>query len=170
MKNPAFYRIFSGILVSIILAGCSSALKPPFQRGSSENITFIISISPGMFSSEAVLQVRVFNEEQMKISDQNAHCTVSFDAQTGVEKMQCPTGVEFHEVQPEIFEFPVPVLESRIELVSKTLRKGEEFMLQISGLSNDDCNTTSASLRGKVRTSIIKISDLAWATTLMACP
>lgn len=152
------------LLVTMLL---TAACGPSLPDGP---ITFTIPISPEIFSPEAVLRIQVWNEEQLKAQENNSLCSVSYDAQTGKETIDCPQGVPYIEVAPDIFTFPVSETSTEIQIVSQTLNLDEKYRLQISGLSRDQCNTTSASLDGTATTRTILVGELMWATTVMACP
>lgn len=148
------------------LAGCATA--PPFG-GAEENVTFLLRMDAGTFSSEASLRVRIWDAEQLEVAATTANCAVSFNQETQTEEVHCPEGIVYQKASPEEFEFPLQDLGAEIEIRSASVTVGEKYRLQISGLSSDNCNTTSASVEGKARSAQIVIEDLMWATTMMGC-
>lgn len=157
-------------LVTILMGGCSVPTTQSSPPISTDNIAFIIPIQVEAFSKDATLRVSLWNAEQLEANEKNATCTFSFDAQTGTEKVQCPEGVEYREVTPEEFTIPIHDINTSIRITSKSIRMGEKYMIQISGLSNDNCNSASASYGDTANSKTITLEDLTWMTTLMACP
>jgi len=151
----------------IFLAGCT---LPSYVGGSGENVVFALAITSGTFSQEATMRVRIWDAEQLEIAESSANCAVSYNADTQTEEVHCPEGVEYQAAAPEEFEFRVQDLGAQVEIRSASVTVGEKYRLQISGLASDDCNTTSASVEEKARSTNILIEDLMWATTMMACP
>ena len=158
------------ILLLTTILGCSLPTTLPFSSHQRGNITFIIPIQVEAFSKDEPLHVSLWNEEQITINEKNALCGVSYDAQTGIEKIQCPEGIEYREVLPEEFTISLRDIRTSITITSMSIRMGEKYMIQISGLSNDNCNSTSASFTGKANSKTITLDELTWMTTLMACP
>jgi hypothetical protein len=78
--------------------------------------------------------------------------------------------VDYQEASPEEFEFLVQDLGAEITIKSTSVRVGERYRLQISGLANDDCNTASARVDDTADSAQIILENLMWATTMMACP
>jgi hypothetical protein len=165
--NQSFVRSFLLPTALIFLAGCS--IVAPVSR-SVEFVTFNVPIDKGTFSPEASLRVRIWNAETLKVAESNANCAVSYNQETKTEEVHCTEGVNYREVSPEEFEFLVQDIGEEIEIKSATVKVGEKYRLQISGLASDDCNTASATVEEKARSAQILIDDLMWATTLMACP
>ncbi len=167
MSKRLITKLFLLLAASSFLAGCS--IVAPFSR-SVEFVTFSVPISKETFSPEAILRVRIWNAETLKVAENNANCAVSYNQETQTEEVHCPEGVNYREVSPEEFEFLVKDIGAEIEIRSATVTVGEKYRLQISGLASDDCNTASATVEGKARSAQVLIEDLMWATTLMACP
>ncbi len=165
--NQLFVRTFLLPAALIFLAGCS--IVAPFSR-SVEFVTFSVVINKDTFSPEASLRVRIWNAETLKVAESNANCAISYNQETQTEEVHCPEGVNYREVSPEEFEFLVQDIGEEIEIKSATVKEGEKYRLQISGLASDDCNTASATVEEKARSAQVLIDDLMWATTLMACP
>ena len=136
---------------------------------SEEVVTFVVPIPVEMFSQNAILRVRLWNDEQLKISKKNSACAVSYNAQTKTEEVHCPEGVEYQEVTPEEFMFSVREIKTSIEVRSTTIRVGEKYRLLISGSSNDNCNSTTAETREVANSETITMEKLSWCTTEMAC-
>jgi hypothetical protein len=167
MKRPIFFTLLINLFILSMLPGCdktSSANEPPGR------VTFTIPISAEIFSKKGDLRVRLWDADQLDIMAKTANCAVSFDLETQTEEVHCPEGVEYEQVMPEEFSFPLQEIGASIEVKSSKIRVGERYRLLISGLSNDDCNTTSATVESVAQTDSITLKDLMWATTLMACP
>jgi len=135
-----------------------------------EGATFIVPIPVEMFSQDAILRVRLWENSQLEISERNSTCAVSYNAQTKTEEVRCPEGVEYQEVTAEEFTFPVQEINASIKVSSSTVMIGEKYRLQVSGRSSDNCNSTSADVRAVANRNTITIGKLSWRTTLMACP
>lgn len=167
MGKRIIMNVFLLLAASSFLVGCS--ILAPFSR-SDEFVTFSMVINKETFSPEAILRVRIWNAETLKVAESNANCAVSYNQETQTEEVHCPEGVKYRDVSPEEFEFLVQDLGAEIEIKSATVTVGEKYRLQISGLASDDCNTASATVEEKARSAHVLIDDLMWATTLMACP
>ena len=165
-KQLSITFILIAILVSL-LSGCDTT---PLDGGPKGSVTFSVSVDTGMFSDEGTLRIRLWNADQMEIMERNAACTASYDLETQTEEIHCPDGVEYEEVTPEEFTFPIHEIGEIVELKSDKIRVGEGYKLQISGLSSDNCNTTSATVEGIAQHAHIALKDLMWMSTLMACP
>ena len=135
-----------------------------------EIVTFIVPISVGIFSQNAILRIRLWNDEQLEISEKNSSCTVSYNVQTKTEEVRYTGGAKNQEVTPEVFTFPVQEINATIEVRSNTIRVGEKYRLLISGRSNDNCNMTSADIRDVANTENVTLGKLSWRTTEMGCP
>ena len=163
-KSLSFILILA---TSTFLAGCSAI--SPFG-GPRESVTFTVRIEPEFFSPEATLHVRIWDSEQLKIAESVGNCAVTYNAETETEEVHCPEGVEYQEPFPEVYAFPVQDIGEEFDILSTTVTVDEEYRLQISGLSSDNCNTASASVQERARAAQIILEDLMWATTMMACP
>lgn len=137
---------------------------------STVSISFTVPIDAEMFSDEATLRLTLWNADQLEIMKRTADCSISYDLETQTEEIHCPEGVEYEAVTPDEFTFPVQEIDEFIEVESDNIRIGEKYRLQISGLSSDNCNTTSSIIEGIAQHAEITIEDLMWMTTLMACP
>ena len=170
-KNEMKKYIYNLSILLLIFVPVLAECDGSSPRGYPEEIvTFIIPISVGIFSQNAILRVRLWNDEQLEISEKNSACTVSYNVQTKTEEVRCPEGVKYQEVTPEEFMFPVQEINASIEVRSNTIRVGEKYRLLISGLSNDNCNSTSADVRDMANSETITMGKLPWCTTEMACP
>ncbi len=165
--NHTFVRSFILPAALIFLVGCS--IIAPFSR-SDEFVTYSVVINKETFSPEASLRVRIWNAETLKVAESNANCAVSYNQETQTEEVHCPEGINYREISPEEFEFPMQDIGTEIEIRSATVTVGEKYRLQISGLASDDCNTASASVEERAKSAHIVLENLQWATTLMACP
>ncbi len=98
-----------------------------------------------------------------------ANCVVSYNAEFQKEEIHCPEGVEYEEVTPEDIIIPVQEISKSVKLESDQIRVGERYRLLITGLSNDNCNTTSASIEDIAQQVDITFENLGWATTEIGC-
>jgi hypothetical protein len=154
-----------GFAMLCVLAG--ACVAPAAQPAA--GVTFIVPVPIETFSSEAALQVSVWNSAQLTALDRQAECVVSHDVQTGVESTHCPEGVQYQQITPEEFIFPIQAVDKSIQLTSQAVRIGEKYQIVLRGLSSDDCNSTSAAAEGTATTSTITLGELGWMTTEMAC-
>jgi len=171
MKNRL--AILAGaILVVILLGACSLPSLITEKPAESGDVTFIIHLSPDVFSPEAVVSVYLYNEEQIAASEQTSECTISHDVQTGKDTIDCPEGVVYDEnaVKPEEFQFAASQITDEIRITSSSVHKGEAYRLSIGGLGSDNCNQTGATVDGTVDSNTIEIDNLMWMSTMMACP
>ncbi len=155
-------------LISIyffILSGCFAV-----ETNSDENefVTFQIPINKAIFSEKAVLNVRLYTEEQLKILEEQDSCFISYDQQNG-EKISCPDGVEYQKIIPEEFTFFIQDIENQIEVKSVFIQTGKKYRLLVTGLYNDNCNTTSGGIIAIARSETIKLDELFWITTAIGC-
>lgn len=149
-----------------VLAECGDSRTRAYSESTT---TFIVPISVEMFSQEAILRVRLWRDEPQDMSERNSACSVSYNPQTKTEEVHCPPGVEYKAVTPEEFTVPVQDIKTTITVRSHSIRTGEKYRLQISGLSRDNCNTTMAEVRNVANAETITIEKLSWETTGKAC-
>jgi hypothetical protein len=152
------------LLFFALASACASTTAP-----SASNVTFVIPISLEAFSPSAALQVSVWNAAQLKTLDRQAECVISHDVQTGTESIHCPAGVQYQGITPEEFIFPVQAIKQSVRFTSQAVKTGEKYQIVLRGLSNDDCNSNSATAEGIARSSTITLGKLEWMTTEMAC-
>jgi len=167
MKNQLFKTFLIILIFFSLLSGCDLTSPDIDSTGS---VTFTVPVDSDMFSNEAILRLTLWNADQLEIMKRTANCSISYNLETQTEEIHCPEGVEYEEVTPEEFTFPVQEIGEIIEVESDNIRIGKKYRLLISGLSSDNCNTTSASVEGIAQHADIIIEDLMWMTTLMACP
>ena len=169
MKKENLSTLVLILILFSTLSGCG--LVPP-GIVSSEPVTFTIGIEPEMFSEEATIRFALWDADQLEVMKKTAGCVISYDAASGTEEVQCPEGVEYEETTPEEYSYPVQEIWEFIHIGSDNVKVGERYRLLISGLSNDDCNTTSANVEDVAQSAeiIIDSNDLMWMTTMMACP
>ena len=166
MKKMRVFFLFCSFVLAFLVLNCDHLLP---RACSQEVVTFIVPVSVGMFSQDAVIRVRLWDEEQLETSENTSGCTVSYNVQTKTEDVRCPQGVEYAQVMPEEFMFDVGDINSNIEITSAAVRVGEKYRLLISGKSKDNCNTTSAEVREVADSETIVIERLSWSTTAMGC-
>ena len=167
MKEQRFISFVIILILSSLPAGCDWTSSDIDSTGI---ITFTVPVAADMFSDEATLRFALWNADQLETMKRTADCSISYDLETQTEEIHCPEGVEYEAVTPAEFTFPVQEIDEFIEVESDNIRIGEKHRLMISGLSSDNCNTTSASVEGIAQHAEIVIEDLVWMTTLMACP
>lgn len=165
-------RALIPLAVILLLLSAACALPPSLlpPSGNPTEVTFEITIQPEVFSPKADISISIWNEEQMKLAEQTSDCTVSYDAETGEETTDCPSGIVPVEVNPEVFSFPASQVGEKITITSRSLRMAEKYRLQIGGLASDNCNRTGAAVEGTVKSKTIKVDHLMWMSTMMACP
>jgi hypothetical protein len=161
-------RLFRVVLGIALLFALASACAAPATQ-SAAGVTFNLPVPVEMFSSKGMLQVLVWNAGQLAALDRQGECVIAHDAQSETDTVLCPAGVQYQEVTPEKFAFPMQAINRTIRLLSQTVKIGESYRLAVRGLSSDDCNSTSAAAEGTASTSTITLSELSWATTEMAC-
>ncbi|NIS79803.1 MAG: hypothetical protein GTO14_06265 [Anaerolineales bacterium] len=167
MKRTVFFRVILYLVFISLLPSCAGRFTEIPPIGS---VTFNIPIHAEDFSESASLRIVIWDADQLKILARTAGCAISFDLESQTEEVHCPEGVEYEEVTPEEYTFPLEGIGESIEIESSVISVGERYRLRISGLSNDDCNTTSATVEGVAQTASITFEELMWGTTLMACP
>lgn len=171
----AYRRILTlaGLLLASLMIGACSVLEswaPSFLRGEAKPVTFHPTVPPGGFSPEAELRVSLWTAEQVAASEKMANCAISQDPQTGEETVQCPEGIEYQEITPETFTFPIAGLSEPLTITSQSIHKGEKYLLQATGLSQDNCNMVSTRVEGIARSETVRLELLDWLTTEMGCP
>ena len=167
MKKKRYLTFVFIIILFSLTSGCDWSAADIDSTGS---VAFTVPIDAELFSNEAILRLTLWNADQLEIMKRTANCSVSYNSETQVEEVHCPEGVEYEAVTPDEFKFPVGEIDEVIKVESDHIRIGEKYRLQISGLSSDNCNTTSASVEGIAQHAEINIEDLMWMTTMMACP
>ncbi len=155
------------LVLLVITAGCNLI---PSDTTSDTAVSFTITIDTRAFSAERPLRFAIWSAAQLEIAQRNANCSISYNAETETEKVNCPEGVIYEPVTPIEFTFELDEIADRVELTPGNIHVGESYRLQISGLSSDNCNTTSASVEYIAKSEEVIIEDLMWMTTMMACP
>ena len=163
-------QLISFVLIHILLSILPACAVQSSAIDSTGSVTFTVPIDAEMFSEEATLRFIFWNADQLEIMNRTANCAVSYNAELQEEEIHCPEGVEYQEVTPEEIIIPVQEISKSAKLESDQIRVGERYRLLITGLSNDNCNTTSASIEDIAQQVDITFEDLGWATTEMACP
>ena len=135
-----------------------------------DGVTFRIAIDKAMFSEKAVLTVRVFNKEDLALSERMNGCTMKYNAKDKQEKAFCPEGVVYQKVEPEEFTFPVSGILEDLFVATKKLKVGEPYKISIFGLSHDNCNTASVSSQGIAGSRTLILKGLSWMETMLGCP
>ena len=161
-------RSFKVMLEIVLLFTLASACAAPTTQSAS-GVTFNLPVPVEMFSSRGTLQVLVWNADQLAALDRQGECVIAHDVQSGTDTTLCPEGVQYQEITPEKFAFPIQAITHSIQLSSQTVKIGEKYRIAVRGLSSDDCNSTSAAAEGTASTSTITLGELDWTTTEMAC-
>jgi hypothetical protein len=160
-------KYFFNFLISFsILTSCSN---PAVINNSAKPVTFNAPIDKKILSNKRDLEARLYNEEQQKILDATANCTVSFDTVTKKETVNCPAGVVYKKAEPETFTFKVDEIKDSITMESKTVKVGQKYLLTMSGLSSDNCNTASARIEDTATSDHVNITNLQWMQTELGC-
>jgi len=145
--------------------GCIVGIAAPAPVG---GVTLVIFVNPGVFATDGMLSVDVWNASQLATLDENARCgTVSVSG--GATQMQCPPGVSYKEVVPERMQVPLSSLDSSFEMQPAQVAPGEKFRIRLSGPSRDRCNSSSADLVRTAEQGRNELRDLTWRTTLRGC-
>ena len=140
------------------------------NNGNKKDVTFTIKIDKSIFSAKnREIEASLYDSEQLEVSNKTNNCSVSYDAETKKETINCPPGVTYQKPNPEVFKFNLDTIGEEITINSKTVKVGENYRLALSGLSKDECNRASAGEEKKAESENIKITDLMWASTEMAC-
>jgi hypothetical protein len=165
INSRRLLRVTLGIgLLCVLTSACAVSTTQP-----AAGVTFTVPIQVEVFSPRGILQALVWNAEQMTAQDQQGECVIAHDMQSGTDTVLCPEGVQYQEITPEKFDFPLQAIDQRIQLTSQTVQIGEKYRLALRGLSSDDCNSTSATAEGMATSSTITLGNLDWLTTEMAC-
>jgi hypothetical protein len=162
----SFKPFFNLILGLVFIAGCSN---PSGTDNTAKTVTFNVQIDQKVFSTKRDLEARIFNEEQKKILDTTAGCSVSFDPASQKETVNCPAGVVYQKPNPEVFTFKIADIKDSVTMKSTTVKTGQKYLLTLSGLSSDNCNTASARVEKTAAAEQENIKDLQWATTELGC-
>lgn len=96
---------------------------------SDNSVTFHIKIDKSALSSKRDIEARLYNDQQMKISEKTSNCSVSYDAVTKKETYKCADGVEYQKADPEVFKFKfdeikddITIKKSRTKIFIKSFR------------------------------------------------
>jgi hypothetical protein len=158
-------RLYAGLLfLAWFTSACAATPAQP-----AAGVIFSVPVPREAFILKGTLQVFVWGAEQLAALDRQGECVIAHDAQSGTDTVLCPEGVQYQEITPEKFAFPIQAIGQNIQLTSQTVKVGEKYRIVLRGLSKDDCNSTSAAAEGTASTSTITLGELDWATTEMAC-
>jgi hypothetical protein len=160
-------KYFLTFLFGLTFAGSCS--NPVVNTNPGKDVTFNIFIDKKVLSNKRDLEARIYNEEQRKILDTTANCSVSFDATTGKETVNCPAGVVYKKPSPEIFTFKVDDIKDSITMKSTSVKTGQKYLLTLSGMASDNCNTASARVEKDSAAELEHIHNLQWAQTELGC-
>ncbi len=168
----ARYILFLSLLLTFV---CSADLGA--GQNAEKEVHFIIQIPVELFSKDATISVRIKGPKQIERNRNNERCNSIYNMITRKTETTCPEGVEYLEITPEEFEFPIKTINEYIDVRSETIKVGDEYILAVYGKAADECNTTRASTRGKAQEETITLpigsrrtgEGLEWGTTLMGC-
>jgi hypothetical protein len=163
-----------GLLIVLIFVFTIWSLSRPDNK----NVTFIIPIYTERFSDSSIIKIKIFNEQQNKLSrtveSSNKGCVIEVNLITTEEILRCPEGIEPIEAKIEAEDYSISANEitDHIIIKSRAIRLGEYYSLSVRGKSPDDCNTTTASINGIAEniTTTFQLKDMFWLTTEMGCP
>jgi hypothetical protein len=165
INSRRLLRVTLGIgLLCVLTSACAVSTTQP-----AAGVTFTVPIQVEVFSPRGILQALVWNADQLAALDRQAECVIAHDPQTGTDTTLCPEGVQYREITPEKFDFPIQAINQSIRLTSQTVKVGEKYRIALRGLSSDNCNSASATTEGMVTSSTITLGSLDWLTTEMAC-
>lgn len=167
MKNKLLCLLVIG---STFGCGAQVTASNNTNNDKDKNVIFSIKIDKSIFSAKnREIEASLYDSEQLEVSNKTNNCSVSYDVETKKEIINCPAGVTYQKPNPEVFKFNLDTIGEEITINSKTVKVGENYRLSLSGLSKDECNRTSAGEEKKAESENIKLSDLMWASTEMAC-
>src|SRR3954447_10753912 len=146
------------------MAGCVVGVVAPAPTG---GVTFVVFVNTGLFATDGVLSVDVWNAAQLATLEDNARCA-SFRGPTAAP-LQCPSDVTFRDVVPDRHEVPLSSVATSFELRPRQVNPGERFRIRFSGPNRDRCNARSADLDRTATASRMEFRDLPWQTTARAC-
>ena len=152
------------VLLLVLVSACAAPATKP-----ASGVTFSVPVPVNTFSPRGTLQVFVWNAQQLAALNQQNECVVAHDAQTGTDTTLCPEGVQYQEITPEKFDFPLQAIDQHIQLTSQAVKVGEKYRIALRGLSSDDCNSASATFEGTATSSTIALGEPGWLITEMAC-
>lgn len=159
-----YKAILSCVIILLAVSACFS--KPPDKK----NVTFIITLQSEVFSQDGMLHIDLWNAKQQEILEKQANCVVSKNIIDETEEITCPTGILYQNVSPEEHIFSIRDITETLTIVSDSVYTGERYKIHLFGKSADNCNSTSADASGMAFSDEIKLNDLLWITTGMACP
>lgn len=138
------------------------------EEETDQRVTFIVPVPVELFAPNTTTTMTIYNDEQTKALSEQAACTVIHDVGSNETETDCPEGVEYQETQPEQFVFALSEIDEVIQIESQTVKIGDQFILTVSGMSKDNCNTTSGSIQAVAKSVVTRIKP-DWHTTLLAC-
>ena len=156
-------------IIIIVISLFFTSIVYPNTTNSNESVIFVIPIEKNIFNQNTNIAIKLYNSQQIQILEQNSSCTASYNSQTKSEKTVCQNGRKYSQVIPEKFILPITKINEDIRLTSKILKIGEKYRLSISGLSDDNCNTTSTQIIDTANLNTIKIKGIMWLTTTRNC-
>lgn len=177
MPTPTFARLGGAIALAALLAACNRDALPvapnPGTGGTTgqagKPVTFTVTAAANAFSDKKQITLAVWDSEQLRLAEQSAGCTVSFDTTTGKETTSCPPGVTPVKPTPEETIVSRADLEKGVTIVSRTVTTGERYRVTVGGMAADDCNSAGGSSEGTAQAEALKLAIVDIAQTMMAC-
>lgn len=135
-------------------------------ESSDEKVTFSLKFSKDHFSENRDIQIWIYSQKDLAVRDQtDPNCTVS-QSSDGVESSDCP---DAPQPTPYKISYKKAELTETLEINTDHVQNNEKFEIFITGLSTDNCNTTSAREEGFATTATVELEIIDFMTTLMAC-
>lgn len=177
MRTPTLTRLGGAVALAALLAACNAGTLPvaPSANGggatgqAGKPVTFTVTAAANAFSDKKQITIAVWDSEQLRLADQSAGCTTSFDATTGKETTTCPPGVTPVKPTPEETMVSRADLERGVTIVSRTVTTGERYRVTVGGMAADDCNSAGGSSEGTAQAEALKVAITDIAQTMMAC-
>lgn len=180
MPNPTLIRLGGALVLGLLLAACNRGTLPLApnglpggntggQTGGAKPVTFTVTADPTAFSDKKQITIAVWDSEQLKIADETSGCSVSMDAQTRQETVNCPPGVTYRKPVPEETFVSQAELAKGVTISSKTVTTGERYRVTVGGMAADDCNSAGGNVDGTAASESVKVSITEIAQTAMAC-
>ena len=157
--------------VELIVATSTPKPLPEYQ-------IFLELASEGLDPGRPIL-IEIWNAEQLAIREGQAGCTVTMqfstiegDESEPVETVNCPEGVIYQALNPEVREFWVAdMVGGGLTVTSSSVRIGEKMAISVRASSDDGCNSIHGNTEFKLNSTTKRLNadDLMLHQTLMAC-
>jgi hypothetical protein len=186
VSNSGFL-LAGALFLSVFVTSCSNAKESLGTQNADEKsspgggngddaqpnlspVSITFEIDKAQFSPSVLLSISVKSAADIKIDENNRRCSFGYDVATKKESRFCPSGVDYIEPKiPWSISIPAAELKESITVLPDNIRVGEEYNLQVSGKSNDDCNHASGGHQGIAESAKLSLGKLSFASTQMAC-